>query len=57
MPDSKHTLQHAVQPVYFCSAGCKAKFAVDPDKFSAAPTAVAAPLTTVKVYIIYIVVH
>ena len=32
-PDSKHTLQHAGLPVYFCSAGCKAKFTADPDKY------------------------
>ena len=42
-PDSKHTLQHAGRPVYFCSAGCKAKFAADPDKYSTAPAAVAMP--------------
>ncbi len=30
---STHVLQHAGQPFYFCSAGCKAKFAVDPAKF------------------------
>ena len=42
-PDSKHTLQHAGRPVYFCSAGCKAKFAADPDKYSTTPAAVAPP--------------
>ncbi len=42
-PDSKHTLQHAGRPVYFCSAGCKAKFAADPEKYSTAPVPVAAP--------------
>ena len=41
--DSKHTLQHAGRPVYFCSAGCKAKFAADPDKYSTAPAAVSVP--------------
>ena len=34
-PDSKHTLQHAGRPVYFCSAGYKAKFAADADLQSA----------------------
>ena len=32
-PESKHTLRHAGQPFYFCSDGCKAKFAADPDKY------------------------
>ncbi len=30
---SPHFLQHAGTPFYFCSAGCKAKFASDPDKY------------------------
>ena len=46
-PDSKHALQHAGRRVYFCSAGCKAKFAADPDKYSTAPAAVYAPPTLV----------
>jgi Cu+-exporting ATPase len=28
-----HRGQHAGQPYYFCSAGCAAKFAADPDKY------------------------
>jgi len=30
---SPHSLQHAGSPVYFCSAGCKTKFAADPGKY------------------------
>jgi P-type Cu+ transporter len=30
---SLHVLQHGGKPVYFCSAGCKARFAADPDAF------------------------
>ena len=30
---SKHFLQHAGKPVYFCSAGCKTKFAADPAQY------------------------
>ena len=30
---SLHVLQHEGKPVYFCSAGCKAKFAADPAKY------------------------
>ena len=30
---SPHFLQHAGTPFYFCSAGCKAKFASDPAKY------------------------
>jgi P-type Cu+ transporter len=38
---SPHVLQHEGSPVYFCSAGCKAKFAANPAKYQ---LAVAAPL-------------
>lgn len=31
--DSPHMLQHEGQPVYFCSAGCKTKFAANPAKY------------------------
>ena len=34
-PQSSHTLEHAGQPFYFCSAGCKAKFSADPAKYLA----------------------
>ena len=30
---SQHSLQHTGMPFYFCSAGCKAKFAADPAKY------------------------
>ena len=30
---SPHVLQHEGTPVYFCSAGCKGKFAADPAKY------------------------
>jgi Cu+-exporting ATPase len=32
---SKHVLQHEGRPVYFCSAGCKAKFAAAPARYLA----------------------
>jgi Cu+-exporting ATPase len=35
---SPHHLQHEGVAVYFCCAGCMAKFAADPLKYSAAPT-------------------
>ncbi len=38
-PQSPHSLQHEGKPVYFCSAGCKAKFAADPAKYSTPPEA------------------
>ena len=31
--ESPHFLQHAGKPVYFCSAGCKTKFAADPAQY------------------------
>ena len=45
-PQSAHKLPHLGQPVYFCSAGCKAKFAANPAKYplvktSAAPASAA----------------
>ena len=48
-PQSPHTLQHEGKPVYFCSAGCKGKFAANPAKYlvtglgGASPTPAAAP--------------
>ena len=32
-PQSPHILQHEGKPVYFCSAGCKGKFAANPAKY------------------------
>jgi P-type Cu+ transporter len=40
---SAHSLQHEGKPVYFCSAGCKAKFAANPSKYSVAAAASATP--------------
>lgn len=40
-PQSAHVLQHDGQPVYFCSAGCKAKFGSNPAKYAPTPAAVA----------------
>ena len=55
--NSPHVLQHAGGPVYFCSAGCKAKFAADPGRYqttlsgaAAAPPAVAEPVVPGSVY-------
>ncbi|MGJ7568819.1 heavy metal translocating P-type ATPase [Variovorax sp. GB1R11] len=31
---SPHVLHHEGEPVYFCSAGCKVKFAADPEKYA-----------------------
>ena len=36
---SSHVLQHAGKPVYFCSAGCKAKFSANPASYLAAAQA------------------
>ncbi|MBB1598455.1 heavy metal translocating P-type ATPase [Variovorax sp. UMC13] len=41
---SPHVLQNGGKPVYFCSAGCKAKFAADPAKYGAPPTVALAPV-------------
>jgi len=42
---SPHVLEHDGQTVYFCSAGCKAKFAADPAKYAnPAGAAAAAPV-------------
>ncbi len=45
---SPHVLQHEDMPVYFCSAGCKAKFAADPAKYlvAASDSAATAPAMT-----------
>ena len=32
-PQSPHTLQHEGKAIYFCSAGCKGKFAANPAKY------------------------
>jgi len=40
---SPHVFQHEGKPVYFCSAGCKAKFSAEPAKYLAAHSSPAAP--------------
>jgi Cu+-exporting ATPase len=40
---SPHVFQFEGQPVYFCSAGCKAKFAADPDKYPMTSTGLPNP--------------
>jgi Cu+-exporting ATPase len=35
---SPNVLQHEGKPVYFCSAGCKAKFEANPDKYKFIPS-------------------
>ena len=39
---SKHQFEHAEQSYYFCSAGCKAEFAADPEKYLAPVSALPA---------------
>src|SRR4051794_728932 len=44
-----HRLEHAGQPVFFCSAGCKAKFQADPERYlhpTPAPQAAAGTIYT-----------
>ena len=41
--ESAHRIEHAGHPYYFCSAGCKAKFAADPMKYVAPEPATPAP--------------
>jgi Cu+-exporting ATPase len=36
-PDSPHRLEHAGRTWLFCCAGCRAKFAADPEKYTKAP--------------------
>jgi Cu+-exporting ATPase len=40
---SPHFLAHAGRTIFFCGAGCRAKFAADPAKYAAAATAPAVP--------------
>ncbi len=42
-PQSPHMLQHEGKPIYFCSAGCKGKFAANPAKYPFATFGAAAP--------------
>ena len=41
---SPHMLQHEGKPVYFCSAGCKSKFAADPRRYLQPAAAPVTPL-------------
>ncbi|MBC7942141.1 MAG: heavy metal translocating P-type ATPase [Chitinophagaceae bacterium] len=47
-PQSPHWLRHAGRPYYFCSAGCRAKFAADPAAYlqpgPVNPSAIPSPL-------------
>ncbi len=46
-PASPHSFEHEGRPFYFCCAGCKTKFAADPQRFlhsAAAPAAAEAPI-------------
>ena len=45
-PQSPHQLQHEGKPVYFCSAGCKGKFAADPARYAASTSGVNASALT-----------
>ena len=46
---SKHVAVHDGHPIYFCSAGCKAKFVADPAKYERADDAPMAPPVSVAV--------
>ena len=43
---SPHVLQHEGKPVYFCSAGCKGKFAADPAKYLRPVAVASTPLAS-----------
>lgn len=43
---SPHVLQHEGISIYFCSAGCKTKFAANPSKYPMAPTDSSEPMKT-----------
>ena len=44
---SANVLQYETKPIYFCSAGCKAKFAANPAKYLASTSASAATIPTI----------
>jgi P-type Cu+ transporter len=44
---SPHVLQHEGKPIYFCGAGCKAKFVANPDQYRLATSAAAAAIPTI----------
>ncbi len=47
---AKHRAEHAGQPYYFCSAGCRAKFLADPAKYLATPTQPTPPVIAGAIY-------
>lgn len=50
---ASHVLQHAGKPVYFCSAGCKAKFSANPASYLAPAQESTAPENSVQTGTIY----
>ena len=50
---ASHVLQHAGKPVYFCSAGCKAKFSANPASYLAPAQELTAPENSVQTGTIY----
>jgi P-type Cu+ transporter len=47
---AKHRASHEGRPYYFCSAGCRAKFVADPQKYLAKDKAPAAPVDEGAIY-------
>src|SRR5437868_7267874 len=47
---AKHRHQHGGRTYYFCSAGCRAKFAADPTEYLAKDTRPAAPVPQGTIY-------
>src|SRR5690349_18295468 len=47
---AKHRHQHKGQPYYFCSAGCRTKFAADPEKYLSKESRAAAPVPEGAIY-------
>ena len=50
---ASHVLQHAGKPVYFCSAGCKAKFSANPASYLAPAQESTAPENSAQTGTIY----
>src|SRR5262245_44516858 len=47
---TSHRHSHQGQPYYFCSAGCRTKFAADPARYVSPTTATAAPVPAGTIY-------
>jgi P-type Cu+ transporter len=47
---TSHRHTHQGHPYYFCSAGCRTKFAADPGRYVSATTAAAAPVPAGTIY-------